>query len=143
MTKLHSSMQLNTNFTPLDMAACPLLSTVLDSALDIREVIEKMSDAEFDSQLYCLDPYIIRLASHPNGYKLVVALVMYSEGQKLDRIINKIFDHFIPLSEIASGAVCVLEVMGLISSDLHSAIASSHSQIERSDQVQNFQLFLQ
>ena len=127
--------KLNTNFSALEMAACPLLSTALNSDLDIEDVIEDMSDAEFDSQLFCLDPYIARLAAHSSGYKLVVALVLYSDGQHLDRLISKIFDRFFPLSETASGAICVLEVMGLITSDLQSAIATCYSNIGSSDRV--------
>jgi len=127
--------KLNTNFSALEMAACPLLSTALSSDLDIEDVIEDMSDAEFDSQLFCLDPYIARLAAHPSGYKLVVALVLYSDGQHLDRLISKIFDRFFPLSETASGAICVLEVMGLITSDLQSAIATCYSNIGTSDRA--------
>ena len=127
--------KLNTDFSALEMAACPLLSTALKSDLDIEDVIEEMSDAEFDSQLFCLDPYIARLAAHPRGYKLVVALVSYSDGHHLDRLINKIFDRFFPLSETASGAICVLEVMGMITLDLQSVIACCYSALGSSDQV--------
>ena len=132
------SEKLNTNFSPLDMAACPLLATALNSDMDIEDVIEDMSDAEFDSQLHCLDPYVARLAAHPRGYRLVVALVLFSDGQHLDRMINKIFDRFFPLSETASGAICVLEVMGLITADLQSAIGSCYTSIKSSDQVIKF-----
>jgi len=127
--------KLDTNFSALEMAACPLLSTALNSDQDIEDVIEEMSDAEFDSQLLCLDPYITRLAAHPRGYKLVVALVLYSDGQHLERLINKILDRFFPLSETASGAICVLEMMGLITFDLQSTIASCYSALRTSDQV--------
>ena len=129
------SEKLDTNFSALEMAACPLLSTALNSDQDIEDVIEEMSDAEFDSQLLCLDPYITRLAAHPRGYKLVVAMVLYSDGQHLERLINKILDRFFPLSETASGAICVLEMMGLITFDLQSAIASCYSSLGSSDQV--------
>ncbi len=133
--------KLNTNFSALEVAACPLLSTALNSDLDIEDVIEEMSDAEFDSQLFCLDPYIARLAAHPRGYKLVVALVSFSDGHHMERLINKIFDRFFPLSETASGAICVLEVMGMITFDLQSVIASCYSALGSSDQVKSrFQL---
>ena len=76
--------KLNTDFSALEMAAWPPLSTALNSDLDI-----------------CLVPYIVRLAAHRRSYKLVVALLSFSDGHHLERLINKIFDCLFPLSETA------------------------------------------
>ena len=71
--------KLNTDFSALEMAAWPPLSTALNSDLDI-----------------CLVPYIVRLAAHRRSYKLVVA-----DRHHLERLINKTFDRLFPLSETA------------------------------------------
>ena len=120
-------------FSPLEKASCPILEAATDSSVDIEDILETMNDDEVCSLYRNLEPYLIRLSAHSVGHQLVVALAAILPEFLVEDLARKISDNFMKLSETAAGAVCVLEILGKIPSNLQCLILENYVELQEDD----------
>ena len=120
-------------FSPLEKASCPILEAATDSSVDIEDILETMNDDEVCSLYRNLEPYLIRLSAHSVGHQLVVALAAILPEILVEDLARKISDNFMKLSETAAGAVCVLEILGKIPSNLQCLILENYVELQEDD----------
>ena len=117
----------NVDFSALEVVACPVLEHATNYVLDMRELVEDMSEQELDSQLACVEPYLPRLAAHPVGHKLVLALAAHADPAQLQQLVSRLGAQLLALTRTASGAVTVLELLGLVPPELQPALMDTYT----------------
>jgi len=119
----------NIQFSVLDVVACPLLASATDFTLDMFEIVEDMTDEEYERNIKSLDPYLLKLAAHPIGYKLVLAIASYSDAELMEHLVRKLSSRFLDLTQTAAGACCIIEILGLIDLELQMVMISNYSDV--------------
>ena len=120
----------NVSFSLMEMIACPILTLANSNDIEINQVISDIPDHEFDKQVEGIRPYLLRLAAHPTGYKIVTAFLTYCEDPTLEELLLKIKDRYFDLTETAAGALCVVEILGVIPSDFFQIILDNYANIK-------------
>jgi len=119
----------NIKFSVLDVVACPLLASATDFTLDMNDIVEDMTEEEFYKQLKSLDPYLVKLAAHPIGFKLVIAIASYSDAEIMEHLVNKLSSRFLDLTQTAAGACCIIEILGFIDVELQMVMINNYSEV--------------
>jgi len=118
-------------FTDLELLAAPFLKRIED--LDIaflEEIVLGLSDEEWDKLIGELFPFLVKVAAHCKGYRVLLLLAEHSEDQTKERIVRKISASFFPLSTTTVGAGCIVDLLGIIPPELTSLVLLNYENIE-------------
>ena len=131
-------------FSQLELLAVPFLRRLEELSVDqLEEAVFALSDEQWSKLLGDIFPFMVKVAAHTKGYRLVLVLVANSDELTRERIVRKISASFFSLSNTAPGAGCILDLLGVISPELQSLLLQSYEQLESSQQAEDHMLGLQ
>ena len=128
-------------FTDLELLAAPFLGRIeeLDAAF-VEEIVLAKSDEEWYDLVSQIFPFLVKVAAHTKGYKVVMLLAENSDGPTKERIVQKIAGSFFALCKTSAGAACILELLGLVRQDreaeLQRLILEKYEVLESSQQAE-------
>ena len=131
-------------FTHLELLAAPFLRRLEELSEDqLEEAVFALSDAEWSRLVGDIFPFIVKVAAHTKGYRLVLLVVENSAETTKERIVRKIAASFFSLSNTAPGAGCILDLLGLLSPDQQGVLLENYEQLESSQQAEDHTLGFQ
>jgi hypothetical protein len=110
-----------------DLVHYPQLAHALSDVNRLVSDMGSMDKREQNELLDQLEKFLPTLAAHPRGYKVVVEMVCQFKKSLLDRVVRILSRKFIPLSEIAAGAKCLLDSLTLLPRELQQSLTSAYS----------------
>ena len=131
-------------FSPLELLAAPFLRRLEGlSEEQLEEAVFALSDEEWSHLVGDIFPFIVKVAAHTRGYRLVLLVAENSAETTKERIVRKIAASFFSLSQTAPGAGCILELLGLLSPELQSLLLAPYEEVESSQQAEDHMVGLQ
>ena len=135
---------LDVSFSHLELLAAPFLRRLEELSEDqMEEAVFALNDEQWSKLVEEIFPFIVKVAAHTKGYRLVLLVVENSAEVARERIVRKIAASFFSLSNTAPGAGCILELLGVISPELQSVLLQNYEQVETCQQAEDHMLGLQ
>lgn len=122
-------------FSHLELLAAPFLRRLEELSEDqLEEAVLALSDGQWTRLVGEIFPFVVKVAAHTKGYRLVLLLVENSAELAQERIVRKISASFFSLSQTAPGAGCILELLGVISPEVASILLENYERLENTSQ---------